>query len=201
MQVPDRPFPPNLRCELERILRKARPRLDPPAVAHIIEELRVADDVVTVLRASLDPASIGGMLDTLSRAVTPFRRALEAITAHGLLDDAKARLGYASDLERRLIEGLDMLVEITMAARPHRRQPKGGRPVGGAALVPGVQPSAPRWFAAQVAAVLRQHGTKPSQHLEGWFADLLRTLWPHVMRSSLPPGDIRRLLRLACRTD
>jgi hypothetical protein len=201
MLIPDRPFPPALRRDLEKVLRRVRPRLDASAMARIIHQLREADDVVTVLRASLDPASIGGMLDALSRAATPFRRALEATIAHGLLDDAKARLRYASDLERRLLEGLDMLAELTAAARPKKRRPKGGHPEVGAGLALGVQVIAPRWFAAQVAAVLRDHGAQPSQHLDGWFADLLRMLWPHVLRSELPSGDIRRLLRFACLTD
>lgn len=119
--------------------------------------------------------------------------------AQGWLDDAKARMDYARDLDHRLLEGLDMLSELTAWARPQRRQPKGGRPRGGTALAPGIPAIAPRWFAAEVATILRAHGGSPSQHQDGILADLLRALWPHVMASELN-GDIRRLLHHACHT-
>jgi hypothetical protein len=194
MLVPFREFPDDLRRDLAKILRKVRPRLDDSAIAGIIDQLREADDVVTVLRVSPDPARTAAALETLDRQAARFGKALMATT--GLLDVAKAALGYVPDLEQQLLEGLDMLAELTAAARPRPRRPKGGRPHAGAALAPGVQAMAPRWFAANVAAILRKHGARPSQHLDGIWADLLRTLWPHVMKAELT-GDIRRLLRAA----
>jgi hypothetical protein len=197
MLVPARPFPEPLRRALERILRRARPRLDAPGIARIIDQLREADDVVTVLRAGPDPAANTTRLHRLSAAVKRLREPLEEIAAAGLLADAKARLRYDDNLESRMLEGLTMLSELITAARPKPRRPKGGRPPGGAALAPGIPTLAPRWFAAEVAAILRARGIQPSQHQDGLLADLLRQLWPHTMRKELP-GDIRRLLRGAC---
>lgn len=203
MLVPERPFPAELRQALEKILRGVRrPRLEGGAIATIIDQLREADDVVSVLRAGPDPVADAILLDQLVMASRRLRSALVATMEKGLLDDSKARLGYAATVDQRMIEGLDMLAALTAAARPRPRHPKGGRPRGGAARGPGALAyvNVPLWLAAEVATVLRAHGVQPSAHQDGIFADLLRALWPHVMRAELT-GDIRRLLRSACRTN
>jgi hypothetical protein len=200
--VPERPFPAELRQALEKILRWARPRLEAGAIATIIGQLREVDDVVSVLRAGTEPVADAILLGKLVVASRRLRSALVATMEKGLLDGAKARLGYAGTVDQQMVEGLDILAELTVGARPRPRHPKGGRPRGGAARGGSglAYVNVPLWFAAEVATVLRAHGVQPSEYQDGRFADILRTLWPHVMKVELT-GDIRRLLRSACRTN
>ncbi len=196
MQVELVRFDAHTRGQLTLALRRARPR---PNVAAIIRALEKAAQVVTIIRASSDPATVHLAFERLILAASKFRRALAEArrAADDLLAGAKARLRFTPDFEERLIEGLDMLEALVAAATPRRRNPKGGRPRGGAALVAGVPALASRWLAPQVADILRAHGVKPSQHNDGLYADVLRAIWSPVIGSELH-GDIRRLLRDGC---
>jgi hypothetical protein len=199
MLVPESVFPVGVRRDLEMILRGARPRLDNAAIAAVIAAIQDAQDAVTVMRAGPDPAADTEALDRLGGAARCLQSGLEAARESGLLDSAKAQLGYAPDLEGRLLEALAMLAEAIAKARPRPRRPRGGRPPGGAALAPGTPALAVRWFTAQVVSILRRHGVRVSSYNDGLPADLLRALWPQIMGADLG-GDIRRLLQAACAT-
>jgi len=192
------PLPDDLRDTLAAILGEARPLGD---AARALDELRLPVHVMRTF--PVNPADLWPMIfEPLARASTEARRLLADAEryAPGVLALALADSFCQPAIARRMLEELETRVKATSPeirhalgpARlplilPPQQPPKSGP-------VPYRRPTVERDFRRRVADVLKGCGFEPSHYIGGWFARLLRALYPYAVGRPLH-GDISRLTR------
>ena len=127
-------FSLELRRQLERVLRRVRPRPEPEEAQLLIADFEQAARTAIVIRNSPDAPDAGPLLDALATASKGYRRALQAVAAAGLLEVPLLARGYPRDFEAR-VRDADILASRAGAPAPtpaQRRSPAERRHARGA---------------------------------------------------------------------